>query len=216
MNTPQEFTRLNQTLAKIDEFSTYETGWDFGRGQAIEKYAIQLATDIVRRAFSIGIWKSSAFPTPSGQILLAFPISKALDVEIYINRDQTFDFRCEKDGRETESREDLTLDETISLLNIYGNENIIEKCLSEFSIMKSITMPRQDDFEAPHLSLPLTGVYRYSTENAFNLILQVPANTSQGTIRREYPASPPITGAWPNYLQTPSFTLRELNMTRAT
>ena len=216
MNTEQALQRFNQTLAKIEGFNSYESGWDFGRGKPIEKRAIGIASEIVRQAFGRGIWKSSAFPTPSGQVLLAFPISKDLDIEIYINQDQTFDFTCEKNGNEIESREDLTLEETISLLNLYGNESIIEKCLSESLITASITTSSPEGFEAQHLNRRPTGAYLYSMNNAPKIILQAFANTSQNTIQKEYPAIPPTTGNWPRLFQIPPFTAKELNMIRAT
>ena len=186
--------RVLNTLEKLESFRAFEQGWDLGRGEKISEASIDSAEEIVLFASQQGVWKSSAFPAPSGSVLLAFPISKTWDIEVYADTDGTFDFSCERAGRADIIRTELSLEEACSLVVLYGNEEEVVKCLSESSILSNTTTRKLGDFAVQLLNLPLMEGFRYSMVNAPTTHQGAFAITSK-TITDRLPEPQYITGS---------------------
>ncbi len=118
----ERFSRRDQTLARLDEFRALKPGWDLGRGDAISTSAIDVAERVVLAAFEDEIWKSSVFPSPSGEVLLAFPLSEDLDIELYVRRDGLVDFICEKNGKIVEDVVALSEQDALARLRLCGRQ----------------------------------------------------------------------------------------------
>ncbi len=193
MNTIDQSNRFANTIRKLDSFREFKDGWDLGRGEKIFESSIDSAKKIAEFAYEIGIWKSSAFPTPSGSVLLAFPISAELDIEVYAETDGTFSFSCERSGVDDIHYPDCTFKDACLLLRLFGQNTIGSTWSFESSITNSFTITNSSAFEVQRFAHPPTEGFQRSIMSAPRKNPGVCANTSINFIK-EYREPPYITG----------------------
>lgn len=164
----------DQTLERLRWFGTFDAGWDYGRGESIDRGVLAAVQRIVESATERGIHESAVFPAPSGEILLAFTPTKQLDIELYVRRDGFVDFSCERDGKTTLEVDNVTEDYALALLDLCAGYKTISLCQPESSITTFTTIPKRGDFAALLSAHPQTeasplwiGTAPYSTPNQF-------------------------------------------------
>jgi hypothetical protein len=161
-NQEIELLHFIETYGKLRIFSSYSDGWDLGRGAAINTSAIKASVNLLIYSFQIGLWRSNAFPSPSGGIMFTITQNDH-DLEIETLDGKQYSFICEVDGEEIISEEDINLDDVKSHLDEIANKI----CLSEPLTLPSTTTETPENFEAPHSHLlQQTAVFRSSTMNA--------------------------------------------------
>lgn len=131
--------RRDRTIARLEQFRAFKPGWDLGRGDAMDPAVLDMAERIVLAASYEDIWKTSAFPSPSGEVLLAFPLSPKLDIELYVRADGLVDFTCEKNGKIVKDLDGLSEEDALTQLRLYGKPNTVALWLSEFLTPPYIT-----------------------------------------------------------------------------
>lgn len=167
---------VNRTSQRLNSFGERKAGWDLGRGEPIRQAAINDALMLLSAAFAQGLWRSNAFASPSGSVLLTFTMGPH-DVEIGVEGDGTFDFCYQFDGDSVYEGSELDRAAVDAALA----DTVKKICTSEQSI-QTTTTPTLVVSEPRHLSLRVTGAYRYSGENVQKAQAAQYASTSHSFI----------------------------------
>lgn len=206
--------RLEKSLAKLEALREYEQGWDLGRGDKPSIIAIENAISLVKICSEHGVWKSSIFPSPSGAVLVAFPISDSLDIEVFLEADGLCDFRCEIKGKEDVVRPELSVQEACDLVNLYGND-FKNQCLSESLTSLSTTITSKNDIAVPHSNPQVTEGYQVFVPTALLTPQEVFATIFKSTTKMSQEVQPSI-GSRILYQQTQPLYQRESRAIHAT
>lgn len=176
------YERLEKTLERLAGFGLREAGWDLGRGEPLTSQALSDARKVVMLAFSLGLWKSGAFASPSGSVLLAFTMAPH-DIEVYVEGDGTFNYTHELAGEVVVDEEDITYVRLKELLE-EASKNV---CTSAQSTQTTIvTTPAV--FEAPRSSHQAMAVYQYSGSSARKgLVVQSASTLADSTKTLQVP-----------------------------
>lgn len=171
--------RKQLSLSKLDSFLQYEAGWDLGRGDKVSPTSIENARLLIEKTFENGVWKSSVFPSPSGAVLVAFPVSKVIDIEVVAETDGTFDLYYEGPNGQKETRANLNLDAACGLVNLFADPHLRIACLSESLITETTSIQIVNVSGVPLSSRQVMEDYQGFFATVRSLILGPSVSTSQ-------------------------------------
>jgi len=181
----------SDTLLKIAEFATLESGWCYGEGIHIQKQTQFQAQELFVALFSNGIEKTDAFPGLSGEIRVTGYKNEHY-LELTIEGPDCVTFLYEQNDDEFEYNENLTIlqakhkvKETIAKINSCQS-------LSDRSI-KSIGTSRKGDFKVWRSSLPEMVAFQFSVKIAQLTKVAVHASI-QKSITKTSQTTPQFTG----------------------
>lgn len=114
-------TSVSTTPYKIRNFGTVPRGWHSGQGVHASREIIGDALRFYERATRLGLTETDAFLGTNGEVRLTI-YSHSIYLEFTVELNRLVTFVREENGQETDFRENLSIDEALTILDKTGRE----------------------------------------------------------------------------------------------
>lgn len=193
----------NDTLLRINDFSSLPKGWHFGEGSEISDDAIDVASKVFYGLFSQGISITDAFPGVDGEVRVTGYFNEHY-IEITVENDCSITYLYEVNDIEKEYQENISFSDALSAIKKITTNIDPDKCLYDQST-KTIGINKKSASKALHLGLQAMEAFQLFVFNAPQTKVvvvseSIPNNTMplsliprQSSGCSTYPYSPAIT-----------------------